>query len=177
MKRTLKMLWPLALVLSLVTLGACSEDDSGDDTTEEHDEEQELLEEGCTHMEDGPSFAVTATADAASAQPGAAEHMRADVTLIGDAGQLGGFVSVEVDEDSEFVLFLSHDVPVKVLDAQGAEVEVEATEAVDLCSAVELAHTMDLEVGLYTLEFGPTDQATVSVVFEAAGEHDHEGEE
>lgn len=170
---TLTRLWPLALSLSLLTLAACGEEEDSEPMEEEH----ALAEEGCTHMENGPAFEVTASADASGAMPGTGEHMRADITLIGEAGQLGGFVTAEADEDGEFVLFMSKDVPIKVLDAQGAEVDIEATEAVDLCDAVALAHTMDLTVGLYTIELGPTEETSVSLVFEAGGEHDHEGEE
>ena len=59
-----------------------------------------------------------------------------------------------------------------VFDGGGNEVEIEATEVgSEHCTEVAVSHTIELEVGTYTLSFGPTSAREVSLVHEEAGGH------
>jgi hypothetical protein len=159
--------WLLALS---VGVAGCGEEEEAAATPE--GEEHSLEEEGCEHMKEGPSMSVTASAQAEGAPVGAGEHTRFDIALVDVEGGKGGYVTIEADEDGEFVLFLGADVPVTISDGGGAEVAVEGSEPVALCTEVAVAHTFDLEVGAYTLFVGPTEASELRLVFEHAGAHE-----
>ncbi|HEX8434844.1 hypothetical protein [Archangium sp.] len=138
--------------------------------------------EGCEHLKEGPSAAVTATVpptDNAPPVPAVSnDHKRYDITLpAGTGGTTGnvGSVSFAVSEPSDFVLFLGTNVPVKVTRA-GAEVAFEETAtSSEECGEVKGRYVVPLQVGTYTLTFGPTSQANVSLVIEETA-HDEEHE-
>lgn len=161
--------WLAAWLLALsVGVAGCGDEEEAAPEGEEHG----LEEEGCEHMKEGPSMSVTASAQAEGAPVGAGEHTRFDIALVDVEGGKGGYVTIEADEDGEFVLFLSADVPVTISDGGGAEVAVEGSEPVALCTEVAVAHTFDLEVGAYTLFVGPTEASELRLVLEAAGAHE-----
>jgi hypothetical protein len=171
---------PIALMsLALV---AC---DDGEDGTHEHgaggttaDAAAELPDtEGCEHMVEGPSAAVTAGADAASAGAIADDHTRYDVTFVDLAGgQKGGAVTFAADETGDFHFFFDAAVPYQVADAAGTVVEIEeSSPGTEACTEIKQWDIVELAVGTYTLTFGPTDATGVKIVVEHGGEaHDHE---
>ncbi|MCA9564850.1 MAG: hypothetical protein KC561_15240, partial [Myxococcales bacterium] len=143
---------------------------------------EEPIEEGCEHMADdnatnpieASEFARTGSVPMLSA-----EHVRNDVTLPASGQSFAGYVELEADEDSEFILFIDSDVTIEITNASGNPVEIEETEMdVTECSEVAVFHVVDLEVGTYTVFLGPNDVANVSIVVEESGhEHEHEGDE
>lgn len=141
----------------------------------DHDEETPAAD-ACEHMAEGPSSAVSAIEDMAGTTPTVgAEHMRSDVTLVGEPGSLGGYASLVIDESSEFGVYLDRDVPVSLWDGTGTEVEKEASSTdISECTDVQVGHTFDLEVGTYLVSFGPTAESEVRLVVVHHGEHVHE---
>lgn len=162
-----------ALSLSLV---ACGDDDHG----HEHGEgEHALEEEACEHLANGPFADISANADVdGELENAAVEHTRVDIALVElVSGGYGGYVEFAAETAADFVFFLSDDVPMMVFDSAGNEVEIEATEVgSEECADIAVSHTVELEVGTYSLFFGPNDtEITVGMVHEAAGaEHEHE---
>lgn len=159
--------------ISLVTLSlslclaatACSSDD--DEVTPEAD--------ACEHMADGPSEAVTAAAASTDDGPDVGEHhTRFDITLVASGTDYVGFVDVVAEEAGEMLIFSDGDTAMKLWNGT-TEIAAEATNAnVTECSEVTMSRTFDVEVTTYTLELGPTDQTSISLVFGEAGGHDHD---
>ena len=161
----------LASILMLL-VGACSEDEHDHST----DGTESVEGEACEHLAEGPFQGVTAVADAAGTLENTAyEHTRVNIALADVEGGKGGFASFEADGEGDFYFFLSANVPLKILDGSGAEVPIESTTiGSELCTDIGVTHVVELAVGTYTLEFGPTTETTVGLVHELAGaEHVH----
>ena len=171
----MKNLWMILSLALLLPLAACGDEDS--DTPAPGEEEESVEEEGCEHMAEGPATAVTAAADAASAPDATAEHTRVDIALAGVEGGNGGFVIYEAEADGEYIFFLDKTVGLTITDAAGNAVEIEESGPVDLCSEVAIHHVVDMGLGLHTIAFEATAETSLSMVVEAAGEHEeHEDE-
>ena len=144
---------------------------------DEHDhEDHSAAEEACEHTKEGPFEDVTATAAADGAPSATFAHTAVRITLVEDADdntQNSGYVTFAADEATEFAFFLSVDVPMEIMDANSAAVEIEESADVAECTEVAKQHNADLEVGTYTLKIGPTTETMISLVVEEAS---HEGE-
>lgn len=138
-------------------------------------EKNEADVEGCEHLQEGPSAAVTATAAASSAPAVSNDHKRYDITLPSGTGGNTGSVSFAAAEASDYVFFLGADVPLKITNASGAAVAFEESATTsNQCTQIKGRHVAPLQVGTYTLTFGPTTQSSVSLVIEeTAHEHEH----
>ncbi|RKH57863.1 hypothetical protein [Corallococcus aberystwythensis] len=155
-----------ALLLSTALLAAgCG----GDDEDEAHADE-----EGCEHLQEGP--AVNVTAAVSGAGPAVSnDHKRYDIALVDVAGGKGGTVSFAVSEATDYVLYASTPVPVKVTNGSGATVEFEeSSNSSTLCTDIQGRYIVPLTVGTHTLTFGPSTLSSVSLVIEESGEHDHD---
>lgn len=158
----------LACGLAVFAFVACDDHDHD----HEHGDEDPTAE-ACEHAADGPFQAVSAAeADAAPAIQ-SFEHTRIDIALLAGADGNGGSVAFNVGEAGDYMFFLTDDVSLAFSDDAG-DIEIEASEIVEACDVVAIAHTVELEPGVVTLTFGPTDVTEVGLVFEAGGEHDHE---
>lgn len=138
-------------------------------------EKNEADVEGCEHLQEGPSAAVTATAAASGAPAVSNDHKRYDITLpAGTGGNNTGSVSFAAGEASDYVFFLGADVPLKITNASGAAVAFEESATTSsACTQIKGRHVAPLQVGTYTLTFGPTTQSSVSLVIEET-DHEHE---
>ncbi len=164
------------ITLLVAFLGACGSDDTNTSNTNNQTTEETPESEACEHLAEGPFQAVTAAADATGTLENAAyEHTRVNIALVDIDGGKGGFTSFESDGEGDFYFFLSADVPLKILDGSGADVAIESTTiGSDLCTDIGATHVVELAVGTYTLEFGPTTSTEVGLVHELAGaEHVH----
>lgn len=166
----------LTTILSLALLLAACGDDHDD-----HDHGEESLEfELCEHMKEGPSAAVTAADDAmASLDDVSTEHTRHDITLVDMGGMMGGFVAYQAAEAGDYVIGINDSsIPLKVWDGTMTELTIEGTAPNDECAEVQENRTVELGVGMYILEFGPTAASQVQVVIEHGShedeDHDHE---
>jgi hypothetical protein len=161
------------ITLLVAFLGACGSDDSNTNTSNTNNQttEETPESEACEHLAEGPFQAVTATADAMGTLENAAyEHTRVNIALADIEGGKGGFTSFEADGDGDFYFFLSADLPLKILDGSGAEVAMESTTiGSDLCTEIGAIHVVELMVGTYTLEFGPTTETEVGLAHELVG--------
>ncbi|NOK38679.1 hypothetical protein D7W79_42210 [Corallococcus exercitus] len=158
-----------ALLLSTALLAAgCGSDDA--------EEEGHVDEEGCEHLQEGP--AVNVTAAVSGTGPAVSNnHTRYDIALVDVAGGKGGAVSFAVSEATDYVLFTSATVPVKVTNGSGATVEFEeSATSSTLCTDIQGRYVVPLTVGTHTLTFGPSTLSSVSLVIEESGEHDHDHE-
>ena len=146
-------------------VAACGGDD---------EEEGSVDVEGCEHLQEGPEVAITATADQNGAPALADDHMRYDVALIDVAGGKGGVVAFAADQASDFVFFLGAGVPVAITDSAMAEVDIEesATSSPE-CDDIKGRHLVELAVGTYYLELGPTTETSVSIVVEPVAHEPH----
>lgn len=161
-----RLLTAAACAATLLGAPACGDDH------EEHGESTEA--EACEHLADGPFQAVSAAAD----QSGGLEsinypHTRVDVALVPVEGGNGGWVSFAADEDGDFGVFMDADVPLAVFDAGGDPVAFEASATGSaVCDAIGAVHTVELAVGTYALQLGPTSATTVGIVVEhLEGDH------
>lgn len=130
--------------------------------------------EGCEHLANGPATAVTTGATAPKVDN---DHKRYDLTLT----TAGTTVEFDSDEAAHYVLFLNKDIPVKVRELATSKTLalLESGTASTPCATVKGRHVVELGVGVYAIEFGPTTETQVSLVIEEeAGhgddEHDHE---
>lgn len=137
-------------------------------------EKDEADVEGCEHLQEGPSAAVNASASATGTLPAVSnDHKRYDITLPAGTGGNGGSVSFAAAEATDYVFFLGSAVDLKITNASGAQVSFEESVAKsDVCAEIKGRHVAPLQVGTYTLTFGPTSQGSVSLVIEEAA-HDH----
>lgn len=129
---------PIGLVAAFAALlcFACSDD---------HDHDADA--EACEHLEGGPSVAITASADDATAPAIAPDHKRYDITFVALAADYGGKVKLEA-EAGDYILFLDADVPltVKAL-ATGAPVTPEsAAKSSATCARVKGRHQIPIAV-------------------------------
>ncbi len=175
-------------VLSLAALLAACGDDTGGGGgaggggTGGHGEgghhEEDLDVEACEHFGEGPFVDHTATDEVASAPDVSVEHTSHTIALIDFAGSKGGYVAFQAAEAGEYAFFFDADVPLSIQSSAGADVALEESCDPAACSAscdlVKGKHLVDLEVGTYYLELGPTALTEVRLVHEAAGAHDHD---
>jgi hypothetical protein len=138
-------------------------------------EKNEADVEGCEHLQEGPSAAVTATAAASGAPAVSNDHKRYDISLPTGSGGNVGSVSFAAAEASDYVFFLGSNVTLKVTSASGETVTFEesATSSTE-CTQVKGRYVAPLQVGTYTLTLGPTSESSVSLVIEeTAHAHEH----
>ncbi|HEX5749290.1 MAG TPA: hypothetical protein VFZ09_23880 [Archangium sp.] len=124
--------------------------------------------EGCEHLQEGPGAAVSASASATGTLPAVSnDHKRYDISLPAGSGGNVGSVSFAAAEATDYVFFLSTNVALKVTSASGETVSFEesATKS-DVCPEVKGRFVAPLQVGTYTLTFGPTADSSVSLVIE-----------
>jgi|GEM_PF-726505 len=162
---------------ALFTVAALAFTGCADDGGEaEPDELAELEADVCEHFAEGPIEAATAGADAASAVDITGGHTRWDIALVDVDGGKGGFVSIAIDEATEYAIFVGTNTDVTVTDASGAAVTPEEMfVGSEVCVAIGASYHVDLAVGTYTIEIGPTSETTVQLVYLEPG-HDHEHE-
>ncbi len=155
-----------ALLMSTALLAAgCGGDD---------EEEENPDVEGCEHLKEGPSTAVTATL---TGTPPAVDddHRRYDITLVSGTGGNTGSVSFAAAEATDYIIYTSADVGLLVKNASGATVEVEeSAKSSSECTEIKGRHVVPMTVGTYTLTFGPSTASSVSIVIEHAHEEGHE---
>lgn len=133
--------------------------------------------EGCEHMNEGPAVAVTANLVSMNRERDkvAVTHTRFDVKLTPNAGQNEGYVLLDSDEAAEVQVYLSQDVPFKLMQ-DGHVIAFDASDKHPLtCPAIQAHYAADLGIGPVELHFGPTPETTVSLVLEHAG-GTHDGE-
>jgi hypothetical protein len=130
--------------------------------------------DGCEHLKDGPAKAVTATSAVTGAPDVSDEHTRFDIALVDVSGGKGGTVIYRAGAQKDFGFILNQDVTLKVKDSAGAEVAFEETaKNSSACTELKAKYVAGLKAGSHTLEFGPTTQASVSLVVVEGGEHAH----
>jgi hypothetical protein len=121
----------------------------------------------CVIADSGVTRTVTAVADLADNPPHAAFlDTRVEVQLVDLGGEYGGFVRFPREDTADWAFFLSADVPFNILDEDGDEESLSDQEVEGGCpNEVVVGHDVDLDAGDYFLEFGPTDQPTVSFIY------------
>ena len=87
-----------------------------------------------------------------------------------DEGVFVGKVAFKPDEKGDFAIGLSRDIPMRVVNGAGEEVTFKKTVVGASCPELAVRHTMRLNTNTYTIEFGPTDVAEVSLVSEESND-------
>ena len=127
--------------------------------------EENIDNDACEHLQEGPAAPITASANTTGAPAVSNDHRRYDISLIDATGGKGGSVSFAVTEAGNYALFLGGVVPVNLRDANGELVKVNASGMdSEACSELKRTHYFVLEVGTYSLTFGPTTESSVSIV-------------
>jgi hypothetical protein len=152
---------PLALMA--FTLTACISDSHDD-----HHDHENAWDHACVHARQA-STAVVANADNALAPDVSQAHTHFGVTFT--AGSKVKFVA---DEHGEFGFFLTKNVPVVLLKANGDTVAFEETvTTLTGCPELSVMHTADLDSGAHYLRFGTSTETTVGLIIEEMEHHDH----
>lgn len=155
----------LSLTTALCLGAVACADDHADDHADESPED-----EACEHLSDGPAQAILAVAadDVAGLPDISKAHTRFDVTVVGDAGKLGGYVKFVSARSGDVLVVANADVPFQLLDSAGTAVapKSEATSQAG-CAAVKRRAVYTLGVATYRLKLGPTATSTVGLLFEA----------
>jgi len=161
-----KLLAAFLLWSALVSAG-CGDDPS---------EEEGVDAEACEHLQKGPASAVSATLGTDAPPAIRADHRRYDITLADGPDGKQGSVSFAASEAAEYVIYTNADVPLTLTTASGEPVEIEESASrSEGCADIKGRHVVPLTVGTFVLTFGPTAEATVSVLIEeAAHDHGHE---
>jgi hypothetical protein len=136
-------------------------------------ESNEADVEGCEHLQEGPASAVNASASASGDLPDVSnDHKRYDITLPAGSGSNVGSVEFAAADASDYVFFLGSNVTLKITSG-GQEVPFEESAAKsDECTEVKGRYVAPLQVGTYTLTFGPTSESSVSLVIEETAHAD-----
>lgn len=154
----------LALLAALALAGCHEHDDD-----HPHGEETDPIEAGCAHLEFGPDISLDL---AAANAPIVTVHTRYLLTLAGDAADYGGTLDLTATAADYYLLF-DRAVELTLTDASGATVApVHTMTDPAACAAAAIVHHYTLTAGDYTLDFGPTDSASLSMAVHRPGE-DH----
>jgi hypothetical protein len=130
--------------------------------------------EGCEHLQEGPAVAIAASTSSASAPLVGNDHKRYDITLPAGTGGNTGSVSFAASEATDYTFFLSADVSLTLTRSSGQTVAFESSaKSSASCGDIKGRYVAPLEVGTYTLTFGPSSAGSVSLVIEESA-HDHE---
>ncbi len=137
-----------------------------------HTDGETPLEHACEHIAGTPTAVTAASTDAGSPDV-SKPHTPYSVQLIDFKANKGGMVKFVADESTDFIIFLSSAIPLKVRDAAGGDIDIEETitSGID-CAGIKAYHTVPLTQGTSYLEFGPTSETQVKMVIEE-GEHGH----
>jgi hypothetical protein len=161
----------LMICAAIVTLaGGCSDDSGKSDGQAQADAGENINEEGCEHMQQGPFVDVTAGSDRTSAAEVKGDHKAYRVTL---APRGINYVKLAADKKGDVILFLSADVTLEVQDDKGAKVSIEETDRdIKECTEVKVKHTFEAAgVGTCYFKLIPGGQAQVTLVLEAGHAH------
>lgn len=176
----------LAAGLALLT-PACAVDDhledvAGDvhaDDHDDHDDQEDPDAEACEHLAEGPAIAAQAVSEVTS--PALADvgepHTRYDIALTDVTDGKGGWVRLPVAAAGDYIVFLDADVALAAFAGDGttAREAEDVDDHSDACETIRGRHVFEFPVGETLLWFGPAATDAVSVVIEAAGDHeDHD---
>jgi hypothetical protein len=75
-------------------------------------------------------------------------------------------VTYRPDEEGSFAFGLTDDVGFVVRDEAGNDVPIDVSVPSSMCEALAIRHSVTLGLGTYTIEFGPTDVATIGIIAE-----------
>lgn len=135
--------------------------------------EETVDTDACEHFEEGPATAITASATVTGAPSVSNDHRRYDISFVDGTDGKGGSVSFAVAEANHYTLFLNGIVSVNVRDANGQRIEVSSSgTGSDECFDIQRRHFFPLEVGTYSITFGPTTSDSVSLVIVEADKED-----
>ncbi len=160
---------PFVLCALVVALFGCHAHEHGDGDGGD-DPVSVAIKHGCIHFGAGPAKVVTLAVASDAAPDLTIEHHLHDLTFVDlQGGQKGGDGVWKVADKGEYLVMLSDDVPVVLLDKDGqvASVEKTLTKPVAGCAAAALGHLYDLTLGTWTLRFGPTAASGVKMTFGA----------
>ena len=153
----------LASLVVATSIAGCGED-------HEHGHDEDLFEEFCEHLSEGPSQDIAAALDA-SGTLGELALSHTDLRLMRPVGGTGAttlFAQFSAPQDGTYVFVLSEDAPLKLTSvASGADVSF-ATDAEGPadCAAIGVTYRGTLSAGTYVVAVGPVDASMVSFLFE-----------
>lgn len=145
--------------------------------------EQLVGAEACEHFVNGPYDDVTAAETATDAPDISSDHGAHRVTtIVLDAiGNRGGVVLFEPASAGETSFFLSTHIDIAATSATDETVlPVKSVHDVDACAEIAMLHVFDFAGGPYSLDLGPTQAETVTIVWQTGdaaegdtGQHEH----
>ncbi len=166
---------PFVLCALVVALFGCHAHEHDDDDVG-NDPVSTTIKHSCVHFDAGPAKVVTLAGASGAAPDLTVEHHRHDLIFVAlQSDQKGGDGVWKVAEKGEYLIMLSDDVPVVLLDKDGQVASAEKTlsKPVAGCDAAALGHLYDLTLGTWTLRFGPTAASGVKMTFGAVENDAH----
>lgn len=169
----------LVLALSAYTVGCTVNTtvapSTGATTSPTATEQEDPDAEGAEHLAEGPAKEVTAVAFEATGSVPVVDndHHRYDIALVASGSQKVGKVKFDSDAAGDHIFYLNADVALAIKDAEGQAVAIEETGGPIASTSIKQHYVAELGVGSYFLHFGPTAEASLSLVIEA-GAHDDE---
>jgi hypothetical protein len=141
-----------------------------------------LNAEACEHAADGPFNDVTASADGSAAPFVSDAHTahRIATVEIDPEGNRGGTVAFESTMATLHTFWLSAHVDLAFENSSEVEVPLASSvHEVAECDEIAMFHTVELGVGTFTIDVGPTQEESVTVLWEhgepgAMHDDDHE---
>jgi hypothetical protein len=138
----------------------------------------EVIEHGCLHAQHGPFLTVDAATPGSGGAPDVSRHHTAyNVNLATVGGGFGGEVTFAPDEAGDFAVLVGPGVTVRILDENGAAIEIEDDRQVATCPVLARALLVELEGGaIYTLALGSSAAPETLLVIEEADHHEDDGD-
>lgn len=133
-------------------------------------EETDLETAFCSQLAGEADRSVEATPDAEGAPGVSRDATSYRIALVPDGDMFVGTVAFKPDENGDFAIGLSRDIPMRVINGAGEEVTFKKTVTGASCPELAVRHTMRLNTNTYTIEFGPTDVSEVSLVSEESND-------
>lgn len=130
----------------------------------------------CEDLASPKKIEINAAAEASSAPALTGDHARNVVRLrlLPGIPELpssnGGFVKFQSPKQGDWIFFLTASVSMKIFDATGKRIAPsESADSSADCPSIKGRHRVALNVGVHTVDLGPTKSPSVEIVVEEGG--------
>ena len=124
----------------------------------------------CDQLAGEADRSVQASLQAADAPGVARDATSYQIALVPDGDMFVGKVAFKPDEKGDFAIGLSRDIPMRIINGAGEAVTFKNTVVGASCPELAIRYTARLNTNTYTIEFGPTDVAEVTLVSEESND-------
>ena len=127
---------------------------------EEHTTEPDQAVEACEHLKETPTMISGSSSPATEVMT----HKRFEVTLLdGGIGGKTGTVRFQMSKAGHLVVFLTADIPLKVMNPNGGDLSPAEIKKTGPCTELKAWYEYDAAVGPHTIVLGGTTTSANSV--------------